>query len=381
MSHWRLSAWYFFYFAFVGAFAPYFALYLQSLALSAWEISVLLSLMQLMRLLAPSLWGRLAERCGSKICVVRLGALMSLPGFAGFYVADGFAALFACMAVMSFFWSAALPQVEALTLAHLRPHAERYSAIRSWGSIGFIVAVLGVGALLDAFPVAAQLNVDILLLLGVLALALVLVEAPGAGPGAPAQAVAEGSSRRSLYLLLAATLLMSAAHGPFYVFFSIHLVAHGYDKTLVGALWSLGVVAEILVFFVMPRLLRRYALRSLLMFSFVCAVARFLAIGWGAASLPLMLLAQLLHGATFGVCHAAAVAALHRWFPERQQGRVQALYSSVSFGAGGMLGGLAGGQVWQWWGAGASFSLGALFAALGLLLLWRAWPREVLAQR
>ncbi len=371
-----LSAWYFCYFAFVGAFAPYFGLYLQSLSFSAWEISVLLSLMQLMRLVGPNLWGWLAERGGRKTSVVRLAALVSSLSFAGLYWTHTFSGVFLCIALMSFFWTAALPLVEALTLAHLYPHAERYSGIRIWGSLGFIVSVLGVGYMLDSHPLSALLDVDMLLLLAILACALSLVEAPRREPGPAHSSVAGAGRQRKLFMLLVATFLMAAAHGPFYVFYSIHLDAHGYGKTLIGALWSLGVVAEIAIFLIMPALLRRHSLRRLLLFAFACAVLRFLAIGWGASLLPLLLLAQLLHGATFGICHAAAIAALHRWFPEAQQARVQALYSSVALGAGGMLGSLASGQAWQMLGPGACFSLGALFALLGLVVVSRGMSED-----
>jgi PPP family 3-phenylpropionic acid transporter len=172
-------------------------------------------------------------------------------------------------------------------------------------------------------------------------------------------------------VLLAACFFMSAAHSPFYVFYSIHLVDHGYDKSAVGLLWSLGVVAEIGVFLAMPRLMRAWSLRTILLVSFMAAVIRFLLIGWCADVVELLLLAQLMHGATFGANHAAAVAALNRWFPARQQARVQALYGSVSYGAGGMVGNMVSGAVWDWIGAGPTFTLGALFAVVGVLLLWR----------
>jgi len=373
MPYWRLSAWYFFYFAFIGAFSPYFGLYLQSLAFNAWDISVLLSLMQVMRLLAPNLWGWLAEGSASKTSIVRFAALMSLAGFGGFFFTTSFLGLFVCMLVMSFFWSASLPLVEALTLGHLKRGAERYGAIRMWGSIGFIASVMGIGWLLDAWSIAALLWVAVALLLGIFACALTLPEAMREPAAAlpPPQLLATLRDRKVLSLLIA-SFLMSAAHGPLYVFYSIHLVDHGYGKTVVGALWSLGVVAEILVFLLMPGLLRRYPLKALLMFSFACAVARFLMIGWGVESLILLLVAQLLHGATFGVSHAATVAALHRWFPGAQQARAQAVYGSVSFGAGGMLGGLASGQTWEAFGPGWTYTLGALFALAGLLLVSRS---------
>ena len=115
-SHrWRLSGWYFFYFALIGAFSPYFTLYLQSLGLAAASIAALMSLMSAMRLLAPNLWGWLAERSGRTLLVLRASALLSMVGFTGFFFTEAFWPLFAAMAAMSFFWSAVLPLVEALT--------------------------------------------------------------------------------------------------------------------------------------------------------------------------------------------------------------------------------------------------------------------------
>jgi MFS family permease len=75
LPYWRLSGYYFFYFAFIGAFSPYFGLYLQSLSFSAWDIGLLMSQMQLMRLCAPYLWGALADHLAQRMAVVRLAAL------------------------------------------------------------------------------------------------------------------------------------------------------------------------------------------------------------------------------------------------------------------------------------------------------------------
>ncbi len=376
-SYWRLAAWYFFYFAFIGAFAPYFTLYLQSLGLAAPAIGTLMSLMLAMRLLAPNLWGWLADRLGRKVVVVRASALLSIAGFVLFFFASGFWALFAAMALMSFFWSAALPLVEALTLRHLEGRAEQYGRIRLWGSVGFIVAVLGTGAWLDRASLDSLLWVNLGLLVGILFCAGLLSDAhPGAGVDSPHPDLWSGLMRPGVLALLAACFFMSAAHSPFYVFYSIHLVEHGYDKTSLGALWSLGVVAEVGVFLLMPRMMRAWSLRTILLTTFILAAIRFLMIGWGANVLGMLLLAQVLHGATFGAYHAAAVAVLNQWFPARQQARVQALYGSISYGAGGMLGNIASGAVWEWLGAGPTFTLGSIFAAISLLLAWRGWRSD-----
>ncbi len=110
------------------------------------------------------------------------------------------------------------------------------------------------------------------------------------------------------------------------------------------------------------------ALRQILIASFALAVLRFLAIGWGANSLLLLLFAQTLHAATFGAFHAASVAAVHRVFPEAAQARGQTLYSSISYGAGGAAGALGAGWLWEVAGPGSAFTLSALAGLAGLLI-------------
>jgi PPP family 3-phenylpropionic acid transporter len=376
----RLAAWYFFYFAFVGAFAPYFTLYLQDLGLSAWEIGVLMSVPQVMRLVAPNVWGWLADHLGRRAAIVRLAALCSTLGFAGFFFTRDYWAMFGAMTLVWFFWSAALPLVEAITLDHLHGQPDRYGSIRVWGSVGFIVSVLGVGVLLDFLPIAALLWVCVIILASVLASALPLRDTK-VGAGGTVAPLGDLLRRPVVIALLAACFFMSVAHGPLYVFFSIHLVEHGYDKMAVGMFWSLGVFAEIGVFMVMPRLMRRVSLRDILLASFALAVLRFLLIGWAADSVVLLLFAQLMHGATFGAYHAGAMAALTRWFAPAQQARIQGLYGSISFGAGGMIGGLISGEAWGSLGPGITYSLAALCAACGWLLVWRGLPSAAMDTR
>ena len=153
----------------------------------------------------------------------------------------------------------------------------------------------------------------------------------------------------------------------------LSLVDKAYDKALVGWMWTLGVVTEIVVFMLMPRITQRFSLRAILLFSFVCAVLRFVMIGWGAGSLVVLLAAQLLHGATFGAYHAAAIAVVNQWFPGRLQSRGQALYGSLSFGAGGMLGGLLSGYTWETIGAAWTYTIGSGFALAGLVWLFLGW--------
>jgi PPP family 3-phenylpropionic acid transporter len=375
LPYWRLSGYYFFYFAFIGAFSPYFGLYLQSLSFSAWDIGLLMSQMQLMRLFGPYLWGALADRLARRVPIICLAGLISLIGFSSFFFVRSFEAFLVAMALLSFFWSAALPLAETVTFDHLRAEPARYSRIRLWGSVGFIVAVMGTGALLDHLPLPALLWVIVGTLLGILLFALVVPEAPTHVHVASHLPVREILRQPRVKALFASCFAMSAAHGALYIFYSIYLADHGYSKSLVGGLWSLGVLAEIGVFLYMPRLMRRFGLRSILLATFTAAVLRFLMIAWGVESLTVIVIAQLLHGLTFGAYHAASITAVNCWFPGRSQARGQALYSSLSFGAGGLLGGLISGWTWDALGASLTFTLSAVFALLGLFLV-ALWVRE-----
>lgn len=375
LPYWRLSGYYFFYFAFVGAFSPYFGLYLQSLNFSAWDIGLLMSQMQLMRLIGPNVWGWLADRGHRRIPIVRLAGAVSLLGFTTFFWLRGLAGMMVAMTIMAFFWSAALPLMETLTFDHLRDEKGRYSRIRLWGSIGFILAVMGTGRLLDWTPLSSVLWVCWGVLAGILAVALTVPEVPTLKSHDDTPGIGHILRQPRVRALLGACFAMSAAHGALYVFYSIHLADHGYNKTGVGLLWSLGVVAEIFVFLFMARLSSRYSLRTILLASFGAAVVRFLLIGWGVESILLTVLAQLMHGLTFGSYHAAAIAAVNQWFPGRVQGRGQAMYSSLSFGAGGLLGGLVSGWTWDWIGAAWTYTLSSAFALAGLLLIL-VWVRD-----
>lgn len=371
----RLGAYYFAYFTYLGAFVPYFSLWLAAQGFGAAQIALVLAMPPLARIFAPTLWGWLADHTGRQREVVILSA---------FAVAAGFALLFAArsaveMALILFLTSAlsagAMPLVEATTLAALRGGAGSYGPIRMWGSFGFILAVLGCGAWLDRAGVGQVLPI-------VFGLALLVCVVSLGVPAGARHAAAQGGERifavlwrAEVLALLAAGMCMAVAHGAMYTFYSIYLEAAGYSKSVIGALWTLGVVAEVVVFLRLPQLMGRFSLRALLIASFACAAVRFLAIGWGVEWIALLAAAQLLHAATFGAYHAASIAAVHRLFPGRIAGRGQTLFSSLSYGLGGAIGTLLAGWTWAALGPSSSFAVSALFGAVGALLV--AWKVRV----
>ncbi len=370
--HWRIAGFYFFYFAFVGMFAPYWGLYLQSIQFGAVEIAVLMSVQPVMRMLAPALWGWLADHTGRRLLVVQLAAFASVLCYVGVFYAEQFWSILPVLGLMSFFWSASMPLVEATTLSYLGANTARYGRIRAWGSVGFIVTVLGLGYLLDYHPIHWLLWAGLFIMLGILACSRLLPATRAEPHHADSQPLARIFFQPQVLALFGACFLLAVAHGPYYTFFSIYLVDHGYAKSAVGLLWALGVVCEIGAFFLMPWLMQRFSLPQILAVGLATAVLRFLLIGWGVDVLILVLLAQAMHAITFGAFHAAAVALVHHFFPGRHQSRGQALYGSLTYGAGGVLGNLASGPLWQHWGASLMYTASAGMALLGLIiLLWK----------
>ena len=360
----RLSAFYFLFFAYSGAYVAYFPLYLASRDLSAVQIAWVLALSPLTRTFAPAVWGWLADRTGAHRAIVVVSCAASAAGFALIPFTAHIAWVIGLASVLS---AGALPLVEAITLGTLAGQSGRYGPIRVWGSIGFIAVVLGGGAWLDHHPISTLPWALVGFMLATLGAALALPRgrAHAEGRRTPLRFTPEVAA------LLATGFCNAVAHGALYAFLSLHLEQQGYSGTMIGVLWTLGVLAEILVFVWLPQLFRRYALSTLLVGSLVAGVLRFLAIGWAAHELWIVLLAQLLHAATFGSFHAAAVAAVHRVFPEHAQARGQTLFSSLSYGAGAAAGLLLAGWAWQTGGAALAFSASAAAALAGAFIAQR----------
>ncbi|MDD4928233.1 MAG: MFS transporter [Gallionella sp.] len=370
--YWRIAGFYFFYYAFIGMFAPYWSLYLQSIHFNAVEIAILMSVQPVMRMLAPNLWGWLADHTGRRGLVVQIAATLSAVFYLGVFATHSFWGMLMVLGLMSFFWSASMPLVEATTLSYLGKHTSRYGRIRSWGSVGFIVSVVGLGYAFDYIAISWLLTAGLICELGILIFSRQLPDTPVSVHHTDQQSIRQILFKPSVLALFLACFLMSAAHGPYYTFFSIYLVEHGYAKSAVGALWALGVICEIAVFFFMPRLTLRFGFDRVLVASFALAVLRFMLIGWGVDFLLLLLVAQVLHAATFGAYHAASVGLVHELFQGRHQSKGQATFGSLTYGAGGMLGGIISGPIWQHYGASVLYSCSAAMALLGLfLMLWK----------
>ena len=369
--YWRLSSFYLFYFAALGALVPYWSLYLKDRGFVAAEIGELIAILMATKLVAPNVWGWIADRTGRRMAIIRLASLLAAVIFAGTLFDSGYLWLALVMAGFSFFWNAALPQFEAVTLSHLGDSTHRYSSIRLWGSVGFILAVAGLGWMLEDVGIELLPHALVLLFAAIWLASLTVPEHAHAEHPRPHEPLRRVLRRPDVLALLVVCFLMQASHGPYYTFFTLYLEDYGYSRSGIGQLWALGVLAEIGVFLVMHRWLPRFGARWLLLASLVLTTLRWLLIAGFADNLAVVLLAQTLHAASFGIHHAVAIFLIHQFFVGRNQGRGQALYSSLSFGAGGAVGALAAGYLWTGIGAEWTFVAAAAVSGLAWLVAYR----------
>lgn len=348
---------------------PYWGLYLQSEHFSAADIGILMSLFQISRIFAPNFWGWLADHTGKRAQWIRLTAFLGLCGFTAVFWAHSFLWLFFVMAALSLFTSSTLPLAESLTLAHLATTNGHYSRIRMWGSLGFIVASLVLGFMIDAAGIQSLLWFLLLVQMILFLLSYTLPDPKVTAHEHDHFSIWQVLKQPNVVALLVGCSLMVTAHGVLYNFYSIYLSEHGYSKGVIGLLWSVGVVCEIGVFMWMPRLMARFRLKTILQISLVLAVIRFSMIGMAADNIWLLVLAQSLHAATFGSFHAASVEVVTQFFNGRHQAKGQAIYNSVAYGIGGTIGGVAGGYALQYLGGQQTFMLAAVFPLIGLAVI------------
>lgn len=376
MPYIRLSFFYFAYFSLLGATVPFLPLFFDHLGFTSVQIGELLAIPMLMRCFAPNLWGWLGDKTGKRLQIVRIGAVLTLLCFSIIFLGDSYAWLALVMAGHAFFWHAVLPQFEVITLGHLREQAARYSQVRLWGSIGFIITVIGLGWLFERISIAwyPYLVVGVMLAI-IFGSWLVPDSAPATDGNEHHGSFWARLKQPALLVFFAGSMLMQFSHGPYYSFISLYLEQLGYARSVVGWIWALGVVAEVLLFIVMAKVLARFSVRQVLITSLLLASLRWLVLGQLADVWPVLLLAQLLHAATFGSFHAASIHFIRHNFGANQQSQAQAFNATV-WGIGGAAGAWYSGHAWESLGPGWTFGLVALATLLAASIHWRWLPRE-----
>ena len=280
-----------------------------------------------------------------------------------FYITSSYWSIALVMFGYCFFLNACLPQIEAATLNSLGNNKHQYGRIRLWGSVGFIIAVLGIGALMDILSPAILVSAGSVTL-AILFLVSLFVTFSGRLDGSVGDTKSTAQWRWQIVFLLFLCFLMQLSHAPYYTFFSIYLAGYDYSRTQIGLLWSVAVLFEIFVFIYGGYLFRRFAPNILLICTFAVATLRW----WLVAQFPqifsILFFSQVLHAITYALYHSVVIQMIDRFFVRSYQVRGQALYSCMSFGLGGAVGSLVSGYMWTEWGGTVLFSSASVMMLL-----------------
>ncbi len=380
----RFSGFYFLYYAALGVFLPFWPLYWRSLGFSAVEIGQLMAVAMAACVVAPNVWGWLADHTGRRVPLVWLATLGGMVAALGTLWASDFRGMALLMLASSFFWCASLPLVEGLTLTHLERQATpryTYMRVRAWGSTGFIFSCVILSTALFHAEADAMRLIPLgwfFCHFGLWLVSLTLTGRPQRREHSPHITLVSLIRHPPVLGLLAAFVLMQASHGPFYAFFSIYVEDHGYPIYSLAALWSVGVLGEIAVFLYLARRLDRYSARLLFAAAFFFAAVRWALLGNFPDLWPALLAAQLLHAVVYGTYHTVSMRLIHQLFPGRFQSRGQALYLSLNYGVGAALGSLISGALWEDFGPAATFHVAAAVALAGMLVGWLTARRAAL---
>jgi MFS transporter, PPP family, 3-phenylpropionic acid transporter len=361
------------YFFYVGIFSPYLSLYFSARKFAVSEIAFLLSLTSVLRIIGPYAWGQLADHSQRPERLVQWAAFLMIPLTAalnyGAIVGDPFVNYSIILVLLFFVSSAFGPIGESLAVGVSGIDQGRYGRLRSFGSIGYIVAVIAMGPVLDAVGI---LSLPWWLFGASILLFLITLSLPRSVSNSltQMQPIIAVLRRPSVVAFFASALLMVFAHFSLYTFYSLHLEKLGFSKTEIGLLWGAGVIAEILLFYVQHYFFSRYSLQFLALSCFVIAAVRFALIGVVGDSTIALVFVQLLHAATFALHHSASVGLLRTWFLPEQQARAQALYIVVAYGIGGTLGSLVLAVLWEQFNPAAVFYGAAVACLLGFACMY-----------
>ncbi len=391
----RLSVFYATTFLIIGCYMPFLPVWLRWRGLDETQIAFIYAMPVFVRAIFTPAMTFLADRSGRPVTMLKAVAWASLLSALMLPLTGGFPTIFAVILLFTLFWMSVIPLTDAVALAGARAGRADYGRMRVWGSLSYIGMTAAGGAALQLWGPQAALWMFI----GAAAsVALTVYGLPRGGgydravqdaPGLPLQRLrladlAQLVRAPMLWLFFAATSTIQSAHALYYIFGTLHWTSIGISPAVIGLLWGVGVIAEIVLFAYAGWVGRWLGPAQLIGLAGAAAVLRWL---FTAAdpSLPLLFVLQSLHGLTFGAAHLGAMQFMGQALPHRLAASAQGLYASITAGVVMGLASLSAGPLYRAYGGRAYLAM-AVLACIGLaasVALMRLWsgglilsPRE-----
>jgi PPP family 3-phenylpropionic acid transporter len=370
----RLKAFYAALFLTLGVQLPFLPVWLTAKGLDASAVGIVLAVPAVIRIIAIPLATRMADRRDALRAVIILAAAGATAGFCVLAFAQGVVAITLVFALASAAYAPAMMLVDTYALRGLAQRGRAYGPVRLWGSAAFIAASFGAGALLDWIAPGdlIWLMVAAMAIATAAAFALAPLDAEAAS-GAPSRPSAARLLRDPAFLAaIAAASLIQASHALYYGFSTIAWQAEGFDGSVIGALWALGVIAEIALFALSARLPGAITPMALLLLGAAGAVVRWTAMAAGPPAVALPVL-QCLHAFSFGATHLGALAFVARMAPAGAGATAQG-YFAVVLGITMAIAMALAGVLYGRFGSAAYGAMAAIACAGGsLALAARRW--------
>ncbi|MNG69457.1 putative 3-phenylpropionic acid transporter [compost metagenome] len=327
---------YFTYFFSYGIFLPFWGVWLKGEGIAPETIGLLLGAGLVARFLGSLLIAPRVKDPSHLVTALRLLALLTLAFAVGFCFGNGWGWLMLVIAGFNLFFSPLVPLTDALAATWQKQITMDYGRVRLWGSLAFVIGSALTGQMVSVWGHTAILYS---LIASVLAMLLGMMLKPSVMPqgetrtqSGPDRSLREMLKEGPVWRFLLCVTLLQGAHAGYYSFGSIYWQEAGYSASTIGYLWSLGVVAEVIIFASSNFLFRRWNARNLLLLSACCGVLRWSLMAY-STELGWLLVIQILHCGTFTVCHLAAMRFIAaRKGPEVI--RLQAIYSALAMGGG-----------------------------------------------
>jgi len=332
MLFFKLSAFYFFYFAAVGVYVIFLPKVLLDIGYSPTNIGIVLALAPLMRFLTPFLFLKHVKLDQKLFKYVLLLSVLSASLF--YVTIESFYLFMLNNAILGVCLSLLLPYIELIAIKELK---DRYGRSRLYGSIGFMLVGLVLAKYLTVPEIALHYYLIATLLTAISAYSLLKYDEVELS----ANKDDEKFSLLKYWPFWVSLFLMQVSFGGFYNFFTIYETDHGISLEMVSYLWAFGVICEILIFYYQAPLLKK---NLLLMIKFSIAITsfRWFLLYLYPDSLAVSFFTQSLHAFSFGLYHSAVILYLYQLYSNKKL--AQQFMLGVAYGLGGFLGAVISGQ-------------------------------------
>ncbi|WP_414833352.1 MFS transporter [Afifella sp. YEN Y35] len=358
----------------LGVYLPFFPVWLEAQGLSDGQIGVAVALPLLVRAVLSGTLAAAADRLGELRVAAALYAGIATFVFFALNFAGGAAALLLISSAALIFWNALIPLGDAVALTGVRRHGNDYGRIRLWGSVAFIVGNFAAGQIISSVSVDAVYGLQLAAFAFGIVAALSLPLVGRAAKLAKGGGMIGFPRDRRLVLTIAAASLVTGSHGAYYAFGSLYWRSLGFSDLVIAALWSLGVVIEIALFW-FARHFVGWGARRFLIAGATGALLRWSLFAF-ATDVTWAFVLQVLHGLTFAATHLGAMMALAAVAEAGHTARLQAAYqlsAGLVIGSGTLAAGVLYGIA-----PSLPFLLMAAFGACALAIAWRL-PRGLKA--